>query len=90
MEKKKYRIIKDLCGVRIIELNISDGTEDISNDLIEVFNKVVPDKILPKGYVEMTDEELADKITELKLNGIEVEKYHQVIKRNKLRNVKDY
>ena len=76
MEKKKYKIIKDLFGVKIIELNIFDETED--------------KRFKAKGPVEMTDEELQDKITELKTQGLEVEKYHQEYKWRKLRNIKDY
>lgn len=75
MEKKKYRIVMDFFSAKIIELNI-DGAEE---------------KILKwNNYIEMTDEELADKITELQIKGLEVEKYHQEYKWRKLRNVRDY
>ena len=62
--------------MRIIELNIFNETEGKKSK----YN--IP--------IEMTDEELADKIKELKMQGLEVEKYHQVYKWRKIRNVKDY
>lgn len=76
MKKKKYKIIKNLLGVKILELNLFDETEG------KMLKAMAP--------IEMTDDELADKITELKMQGLDVEKFHQEYKWNKIRNVKDY
>ena len=76
MERKKYRVVKDLFGAKIFELNIADGTED------KIFKS--------KNFIEMNDEELADKITELKMQGLDVEKFHQEFKWRKIRNIRDY
>ena len=76
MEKKKYRIVEDFFSAKIIELNMFDGAEE---EIVKWNN-----------YMEMTDEERADKITELQIKGLEVEKYHQEYKWKKIRNVRDY
>ena len=76
MEKKKYRIVEDFFSAKIIELNMLDGAEE---EILKWNN-----------FIEMTDEELADKIAELQKRGLEVEKYHQEYKWRKLRNVRDY
>lgn len=75
MNKNKYRIVQELWCVKITKLNMEDGTED--------------KQIKYNDYVELTDEELKEKIQEYKMQGYEVETYHQKYFRKKVKSVKD-
>lgn len=71
----KYNIVKDLLGIKIYKLNMEDETENKAFKM--------------NTFVELTDEELEERIKEYKMQGYEVETYHQEFKWKKLRNIQD-